>query len=147
MRKLFVMIGLLLERMTQQQWFVFAVATLIALVPAMYVYDQANHTTLEMHRFAEGFSERLLKSHVAEREDAEALRQPLPTNKEDAGPEDRQLAAIIDQWKDLDPDVRNAIAVLVENASLKREQSALVNSNITDTVPTPLPILHRRNPD
>jgi hypothetical protein len=145
MRKLFVMTGLMLERLTQQQWFVFAVATLIALVPAMYVYDQANRTTLEMHRFAEGFSERLLESQVAERENVDAPHHP--TNNDHAGPEDRQLATILDQWKDLDPEVRHAIAILVQNATLKREQPALVNTNITDTVPTPLPILHRRNPD
>lgn len=126
MNRALVAIGLVIERLTKQQWFVFIAATLIALAPAMYLYDQANRTTDEMHRFAEGFSGRIFHAESESatsgvppsgqlqnsflRDDDQAMLRPV--SRDDAG-----LQEVVDSWNTLPAEIRQAVVLIVRQSS------------------------------
>lgn len=121
MNRALVAIGLVIERLTKQQWFVFLAATLIALAPAMFLYDQANRSTDEMHRFAEGFTGRVFQKEHAPAEhhvSALAAKSEMSTLEHQNGstvPPDRDLQEVIESWGKLPVEIRQAMLLIVRH--------------------------------
>ncbi|MFO0946976.1 MAG: hypothetical protein U1D30_13690 [Planctomycetota bacterium] len=123
MKKFFISAGMFVERVTEQKWIVFVVATIIAIVPATILYDAANSTRESMDQFSHQFSNNLFTPPATSKS---------PAKKED-GKKDPALLEVTQAWPRLPAESRAAILTIVHAAKLDKSRKPEDKDVITTT--------------
>lgn len=138
MRKFFIAAGLIVERITEQKWLVFVVATLAALIPATLLYDAASTTRESMDQFSHQFSNKLFTPPAVEHQAKSDAKTDAKKKREPA------LAEIIQAWPKLAPEAKTAILTIVhsaqENAMNEDAKPDVITSTTEPESEFPIPI-------
>lgn len=116
-----VAVGLALERFTHERRLVFVVVTLVALVPATMLYDQANRSTRGVRSLAANLGEKLL-APTARAASPESATQA--TADKDPPVADPRLVEIIARWPSLSPELRQAVLAVVQSSQSSATSSS-----------------------